>query len=679
MSETVKRIPVPGALLEREARLAALSQAYHADNTPLVDDATYDGLVIQHRAELEAFTAAGGSFESAVMTAVGAPVPSGVAARRHSAPMLSLDNTFDAAGAVQWMSARAPLEAWCAEPKIDGLSVALVYHHGGLVSGTTRGDGETGEDVTASVMMIADIPKTLTWDGPVPARLEIRGEAYMSKADFLAINAVRAARGEDLLANPRNAAAGTLRLQDRVRLSERPLSFFPWGYEPAGTSKDCVFHSQSAFIDAARGMGFTVPDDRERLRPGDLRSPDDIEEFYARQNAGRSDLPYDVDGIVLKVDDLDKWPVMGTTARAPRYAVSLKYPAQTAITVLQAVTWQVGRSGILTPVAELQPVGVGGVIVSRATLHNLDEIRRKGFAIGDRVELARSGDVIPKLLGVVEQADGRTEILPPAACPCCGSLVVDMSCTGGTRCMAQRVELLGHAVSRGALDVDGLAAKSIQALAEAGLLTDVASVFRLHEHEDRILALPRMSARTVGKLLDSVERARQTELYRFIWALSIPDVGEETAKSMAARYRTHEAFLSDIRDFASGARDASDTLSDLEGMGRIRALKIAAWSRTGLTGALDLASLLRIAPLIDQAPSDGVLSGQVVVFTGTFRVNRDTMSQYARKLGARCEKRITGQTTLLVAGEKAGSKIRAAQEKGIETIDEATWFTRFGE
>lgn len=674
MPDTAERcVPSYQDLVELGARLDALDHAYHTLDKPLMNDGDYDALVRQYWSDIETYNAANEvAFVSPRAGRVGAPVENGTA---HSAPMLSLDNTYTPQEAYDWIAQRGKGHTWVAEPKIDGLSLSLVYLEGRLIAARTRGDGETGEDVTANVSLLRDVPSVLT--GGFPEKLEIRGEAYMGKADFLALNERLVAAGEKPMANPRSAAAGTIRAgitgkAGKKKVQGRSLSFFPWGFEPAGSSDDASFATQTEFLAAVEAMGFSVPSNSVRLLPGQLSGLTVLENFYDIQMEHRAGLEYDVDGIVLKVDSFEEAREMGATARAPRWAVALKYPAETALTTLEAVTWQVGRTGALTPVAELAPVGIGGVIVSRATLHNMDEIRRKGFSLHDTVEVARSGDVIPKVLRVFRHNDGHGQIEAPSHCPVCHAEVVELTCTGSA-CRGSAVERLSYAVSRSVLDVEGLSRKTVEQLNALDLLWTVGDVFRLSTYWAILQEMPRMSLKTVEKLLRAIDKAKTTTLHRAIMALCIPDVGEETAKMLASVFETPNRFLDGLEALAGGDSELIASMLAIEGMGETRLNKIQIWSRD-LTMAEDLFSQLNIeaAPQRPEAV-DGPLSGEVVVFTGTFDVNRKLMQQQAQSLGAETEDRITSRTTLLVAGEKAGSKVAAAQKKNIRVIGAEGW------
>ncbi|MFT6569624.1 MAG: DNA ligase (NAD+), partial [Sphingomonas echinoides] len=536
------------------ARLAELiahhNRLYHTDDAPEISDADYDALVRRNAAIEAAFPHLVRSDSPSVQ--VGAAPAAHLAKVAHARPMTSLDNAFtdedvaDFVGRVRRFLALpedAPVEL-TAEPKIDGLSCSLRYENRHLVQALTRGDGQMGEDVTANVRHIADIPQSLPADAP--AIFEVRGEVYMAKADFAGLNARLLAEAEGTgkdarqFANPRNAAAGSLRQKDAAVTATRPLRFFAWGW---GEASAVPGDTQSAVIAAIKAWGFPVAHGFAHA----ATAADALAVYRAIEHQ-RADLPFDIDGVVYKLDRLDWQARLGTVGRTPRWAIAHKFPAERAETTLLAIDIQVGRTGALTPVARLEPVTVGGVVVANATLHNADEIERLGARVGDRVVLQRAGDVIPQIVDVLTRAEDRPAFAFPTLCPECGSLAergegeVVVRCTGGLICPAQRVERLIHFVSRHAFDISGLGLVRIEEFFRDGLIASPADIFRLHEHREALITRDRMSELVVDKLLAAIDLRRKIGLDRFLFALGIRHVGEITARDLARRYVSMAAF-----------------------------------------------------------------------------------------------------------------------------------------
>lgn len=536
------------------ARLAEViahhNRLYHTDDAPEISDADYDALVRRNAAIEAAFPHLVRSDSPSVQ--VGAAPAAHLAKVAHARPMTSLDNAFtdedvaDFVGRVRRFLALpedAPVEL-TAEPKIDGLSCSLRYENRQLVQALTRGDGQVGEDVTANVRHIADIPQSLPADAP--AIFEVRGEVYMAKADFAALNARLLAEAEGTgkearqFANPRNAAAGSLRQKDAAVTATRPLRFFAWGWGEASALPGAT---QSGVIAAIRDWGFPVAQGFAHAA-----TAADALAVYRTIEHQRADLPFDIDGVVYKLDRLDWQERLGTVGRTPRWAIAHKFPAERAETTLLAIDIQVGRTGALTPVARLEPVTVGGVVVANATLHNADEIERLGARVGDRVVLQRAGDVIPQIVEVLTRAEERPAFVFPTICPECGSLAergegeVVVRCTGGLICPAQRVERLIHFVSRHAFDISGLGLVRIEEFFRDGLIASPADIFRLHEHREALVTRDRMSELVVDKLLAAIDLRRKIGLDRFLFALGIRHVGEITARDLARRYVSMAAF-----------------------------------------------------------------------------------------------------------------------------------------
>ena len=685
------------AELERLAReIAYHNRLYHADDAPEISDADYDALV-RRNAELER------QFPQLVRAdspsrQVGAAPEGPLAKVAHALPMLSLDNAFsdeevaDFVGRVRRflkLPDDAPV-ALTAEPKIDGLSCSLRYEKGVLVLAATRGDGTTGEEVTPNVRTIADIPPRLP--GGAPDVFEIRGEVYMSKADFAALNARQAEAGGKIFANPRNAAAGSLRQKDPAITAARPLRFYAHGW---GEASALPAETQQGVMRAIEAWGVPVSEDLQVFT--DLAA---LLAFYRGIEAKRADLPFDIDGVVYKVDRLDWQRRLGQVARAPRWALAHKFPAERAQTTLLAIDIQVGRTGKLTPVARLEPVGVGGVTVTNATLHNADEIARLGVRPGDRVLIQRAGDVIPQVLENLTPDVDRPPYVFPDHCPECGSEAVreegevDVRCTGGLVCPAQRVERLRHFVSRHALDIEGLGLVHIESFFRDGLLQSPADIFRLHEKRDQLVQRERWAETSVDNLLAAIDAKRRPPLDRFLFALGIRHVGEVTARDLARRYGSWAAFMAMIERALEIRRGFEPTLGEPERKARQRrdAAVVAAIETPNIgpevaNALLDFFEEPHNREVLDAlfaagvAPADVVwetkespVTGKTLVFTGTLEtLSRDEAKAQAEALGAKVAGSVSAKTDLVIAGPGAGSKLKKAQDLGVEVIDEAGW------
>ncbi|MFO1239102.1 MAG: NAD-dependent DNA ligase LigA [Sphingomonadaceae bacterium] len=668
------------AELERLARLIAYHSArYHTEDAPEISDADYDALVRRNN-ELEA------AFPDLVRPdspskLVGAAPASHLSKVTHSKPMLSLDNAFDDQDVEDFvgrirrflnLADDAPV-ALTAETKIDGLSCSLRYEKGRLVLAATRGDGTVGEDVTANVRTIADIPQQL---GVVPAQagatipdvFEIRGEVYMSKADFAALNAAQQKLDGKLFANPRNAAAGSLRQKDANVTASRPLRFFAHGWgEASALPADTQYGVMSAI--AAWGLPVDSRLERTETVEGALA-------HYAAIEAERSDLPFDIDGVVYKVDRLDWQARLGFVAKAPRWAIAHKFPAEQAQTTLLAIDIQVGRTGKLTPVGRLQPVTVGGVVVSNVTLHNRDEIARLGVRPGDRVLVQRAGDVIPQIVENLTRSDDRADFAFPDHCPDCDSEAVaeegevDVRCTGGLICPAQRVERLRHFVSRAAMDIEGLGEKSIQEFFDLGWLHSPADIFRLAEHREELLLREGWKEKSVDNLLAAIEAKRDADPVRLLFGLGIRHVGAVTAKDLL------KAFGS-VAQIAQVARDADalQQLTAIDGIGPVVAEALIEFFHEPHNRDVwdDLLKVTDPQPYVSNVRASSV-SGMTIVFTGSLEtMSRDEAKAQAEALGAKTAGSVSAKTDLVVAGPGAGSKLKKAQELGVRVIDEAEW------
>jgi DNA ligase (NAD+) len=685
------------AELERLAReIAHHNRLYHGDDAPEISDSDYDALV-RRNTELER------QFPHLVRAdspsrQVGAAPEGPLAKVHHALPMLSLDNAFadeevaDFVGRVRRYLKLGEAEsvALTAEPKIDGLSCSLRYEKGALTLAATRGDGTTGEDVTPNARTIGDIPQLL--EGKAPDVFEIRGEVYMSKADFAALNGRQAEAGGKIFANPRNAAAGSLRQKDPAITQARPLRFYAHGW---GEASALPADTQLGVMRAIEAWGVPVSADLAAFT-----ALEPLLDFYRGIEAKRADLPFDIDGVVYKVDRLDWQRRLGQVARAPRWALAHKFPAERAQTTLLAIHIQVGRTGKLTPVARLEPVGVGGVTVTNATLHNADEIARLGVRPGDRVLIQRAGDVIPQVLENLTADADRPAYLFPDHCPECGSEAVreegevDIRCTGGLICPAQRVERLRHFVSRHALDIEGLGLVHIESFFKDGLLASPADIFRLREKREELVQRERWAETSVDNLLAAIDAKRKPPLDRFLYALGIRHVGEVTARDLARRYGSWAAFEAMIGRALDTRRAVTPALGEDDRKFRQRRDKaVVAAIETPNIGPEVAAAILDffdephnrevLADLFAAgvAPADlawetkeSPVTGKTLVFTGMLEtLSRDEAKAQAEALGAKVAGSVSAKTDLIIAGPGAGSKLKKAQELGIEVIDEAAW------
>ena len=704
--ETFAEIPADKLTAEQAAveleRLAAAiahhDRLYHEQDAPEISDAEYDEL----RRRNEAIEA---DFPELIRAdspsqRVGAEPAAGFGKVRHKVPMLSLGNAFETADVEEFLAriarflglAREEAVEIMAEPKIDGLSCALRYENGRLVQGATRGDGTTGEDITANVRTIDDLPKQLKGKG-WPDLLEVRGEVYMSRRAFMDLNARQAAAGDKIFANPRNAAAGSLRQLDPKVTAARPLYFFAYSW---GELSD----------DAPKVLGQTVKEVRQSFHrwgftlnePARLcRDLDELLGFYNEIMAERPQLPFDIDGVVYKVNRLDLQHRLGFVSRAPRWAIAHKFPAEQAQTILREITIQVGRTGALTPVANLEPISVGGVVVARATLHNEDEIARKDIREGDLVVIQRAGDVIPQVVEVVKakRPKGSRPYVFPDHCPICGSKAereegeAVRRCTGGLICKAQNYERLRHFVSRDAFDIEGLGGKHIQAFLDDGLIATPAHIFsRLPKLKDEIAEREGWGEQSAAKLVKAIEDRRSIALDRFIYALGIRQIGQATAKLLARNYGTFDAWRDAMieafkeRKNAREARKPAEVgehyaeLCNIEGIGMSVADDLVFFFEEprNLEVLKDLGKELAIEAV--EAPAEGgsPVAGKTVVFTGTLQtMTRGEAKARAESLGAKVAGSVSKKTDYVVVGADAGSKAKKAAELGVATLTEAQW------
>ena len=683
-------------------RLAALihrhDELYYRQDAPEISDAEYDALRLRNEA-IEA------RFPKLVRPdspsrRVGAAPVEGFGKVRHRVPMLSLGNAFDAEDVTQFVEriqrflglATDARLAFAAEPKIDGLSISIRFHNGRLVEAATRGDGSEGENVTKNVMTIAEIPHRLKGRN-VPEVIDVRGEIYMAHRDFARLNAEQAASGAKVFANPRNAAAGSLRQLDPDITASRPLRFFAYGW---GEVSKRPADTQSGVYEAFVKWGLPVnPLATVREGAGELLS------YYEKLAAERAKLSYDIDGVVYKLNRLDLQERLGFVSRSPRWAIAHKFPAQQAMTILKDIEIQVGRTGALTPVAKLEPVTVGGVVVANATLHNEDEIARKDVRIGDTVILQRAGDVIPQIVGIVpdKRPKGAKPFKFPEVCPVCGSHAVRETnektgridvvrrCTGGLICQAQRVERLKHFVSRNAFDIEGLGEKHIQAFYDDKIIQSPEDIFTLESRDAK--ANTKLEERegwgpqSATKLFAAIAARRTIALDRFIFALGIRHVGETTARLLARSYGTMDAFRASMLEAAKGKdTEAFKELDSIEGIGEVVAEAIADFFAEphNVRVVDDLLDEVRPEPL-EAVDTSSAVAGKTVVFTGALeRMTRDEAKARAVRLGAKVAGSVSKKTDYVVAGSgtETKSKLNKARELGVKVIDEDEWLRLTG-
>ena len=671
MAETIGEADAANRLMRLAKEIARHDRLYHDQDAPEVSDAEYDALVRENRELEERFPHL--VRPDSPSKRLGAAPSTALAKVIHARPMLSLENAFSEEEVGEFVARvkrflNLPADAFVAmtaEPKIDGLSCSLRYERGELVLAATRGDGAVGEDVTANVRTIGDIPQQIA---DAPAVLEVRGEVYMSKADFEALNERQEAAGGKIFANPRNAAAGSLRQKDPSITAARPLRFLAHGWgEISEPLADTQFEAMK------RIEGFGIPVSELLVRCDDLSAM--LAHYRAIEHA-RADLPFDIDGVVYKVDRLDLQERLGFVARAPRWGLAHKFPAEKAETTLEAIDIQVGRTGKLTPVGRLTPVGVGGVIVANVTLHNRDEIQRLGLRVGDRVRIQRAGDVIPQVVENLTRDEPRAPYVFPDHCPECQSEAVseegevDVRCTGGLICPAQRFERLRHFVSRGALDIEGLGEKSIAEFIELGWLHSPADIFRLHQFRTQLLMREGWKEKSVDNLLASIEAKREPDGPRFLFGLGIRHVGIVTAKDLLKCFGTIE----ELRRVALSEGGEAE-LSSVQGVGPVVAEALVDFfheehNREALD---DLLSEVSPKPFVSDAKQTE-WTGKTIVFTGSLEtMSRDEAKAQAERLGARAAGSVSAKTDLVVAGPGAGSKLKKAEELGIRVIGEADW------
>lgn len=700
---SLRNVPVedlmkPDAKVELEdlaREIAAHDDAYHNQDDPTVSDAEYDAL----RQRNEAIEA---RFPELVLAEsptnkVGAAPKTGFGKVKHSPPMLSLGNAFSEGDVTDFLDrvrrflSLTPNEQVdvMAEPKIDGLSISMRYEEGKFIRGATRGDGREGEDVTANLRAINDVPDQLT--GAYPRVIEVRGEVYMAKSDFAVLNARQEESGGKVFANPRNAAAGSLRQKDASVTASRPLKLFAYawgdvsGIDSAGYGGDIDWDTQAAYYERLKSWGFSV---NPYAAPcTDLR---EIMELYNRLASDRATLQYDIDGVVYKVNRLDWQQRLGFVSRAPRWAIAHKFPAEKAETILKDITIQVGRTGALTPVAELEPITVGGVVVRRATLHNEDEVlQRLDARKGDRVIIQRAGDVIPQVVEVLKDKRSGDEIVwsPPSVCPCpLKSVTIRPEgeavrrCTGGLECPHQQIARLKHFVSRDAFDIEGLGAKTLESFWEEGVLKTPVDIFRLERQGDDfksdLLARDGWGETSVANLFQSINDRREVTLDRLIYALGIRQIGQQTARDLARVYGDIDNWRVQLSAAAAEPTgQAFQDLVDIDGIGvSVAADLIAFFADEGSRSDLDdLVSMLTVIP-VEAVAEDTAVSGKTVVFTGSLeKMGRAEAKAKAESLGAKVSGSVSKKTDIVIAGPGAGSKLKKAEQLGIQVLTEDEW------
>lgn len=684
VSELSKTLPTA---LEARPEMVALAKEiehhdklYHGDDAPEIADADYDALRQRYRLLCEVFPDL--APQNDPEQKVGAAPRTGFKKVQHKIPMLSLGNAFTDEDVVdfdtrvrKFLSLDPSTQTtWMAEVKVDGISASLRYEKGVLVLAATRGDGKTGEDITENVKTIKNVPQTL--NTPFPDVLEVRGEIYMDRQAFFTLNEARAAKGEPPFANPRNAAAGSVRQLDSRITATRSLGFLAYGL---GENADNSIRSQNDLRDHLKAWGFTLN------QPSLLcHNTDELLAYYRDVDAQRHKLIYDIDGVVYKIDSFDWQERLGFVARAPRFATAHKFAAQKAETKLNAITIQIGRTGALTPVAELEPVNVGGVMVSRATLHNEDEIIRKDVRVGDIVTVQRAGDVIPQI--VKADLDKRTKdseaFAFPDHCPACGSIAIRQEgeavrrCTGGLICPAQALERLRHFVARNAFNIEGLGEQRLAELWEDKIITSPADIFKLADHQRNLETRQGWGKKSVDKLLAAIEVRRTISFDRFIYALGISQIGEATAKLLTSHYGDLETLQTKITEANEPDSAAHQDLIAIDQIGPSVARDLTSFFAEPHNCEIvrSLAKELTLTAYILPNQENSPLSGKTIVFTGSMSaMSRSEAKAKAERLGAKVSSSISAKTDLLIAGEKAGSKAKKAKTLGVEVLSEAQW------
>ena len=675
-------------------RLQELDDAYYQNDAPLVTDAQYDALKRRNE-ELEARYPHLVRDDSPSKR-VGAKASSDFAKVAHGIPMLSLGDIFsveEAGDFVDKVKRFLGLDAsedvaFMAEPKLDGLSFSALYVNGVFVRGATRGDGAVGEDITENLKMIGNLPRRLSApDGlpasDIPERIEIRGEVIMNKADFLALNEEQEAKGKKTFANPRNAAAGSLRQLNPQITKQRRLSLIGYTY---GETSAVNWKTHGEFLEKIKSWGFPVNTENKLCR-----SVGEIAAYFAALGEKRPFLPYDIDGAVYKVDRIDYQNRLGVLSRTPRWAIAHKFPAERAVTRLNKIRIQVGRTGALTPVADLEPVNVGGVLVSHATLHNADELKRKDIREGDFVIVQRAGDVIPQIVGVVleKRPAGAEEFVFPDKCPVCASSVVQEEgevvkrCSGGLVCPAQAVEKIRHFASRDALDIEGMGEKNVALFFEKGWLKTPSDIFYLQErYGDAIRGLDGWGDKSASNLFDAIDKVRRgTAFEKFLFALGIMQIGQATARVLAAHYLTPAALLDAMTAAKDGASEAYADLINIESVGAVVAQELVDFfdEPSNRAELEKLLSLIDVRAFVLPDVSKSALAGKTVVFTGSLeRMTRNEAKAKALAAGAKVAGSVSKKTDYVVLGADAGSKEAKARELGVAILSEDDFLNLLG-
>lgn len=652
--------------------LAKHNHAYYVMDHPTISDAEYDQIFHQLK-DLEQQYPDLIQNDSPTQKVGGEALTKFINVQ-HTVPMLSLGNVFnfdELKAFDQRIQERLPNQQiqYDVELKLDGLAISLLYENGIFVRGVTRGDGETGEDITQNIKTIRNLPlRLLNNTSEIPELLEVRGEVLIPKSGFEKLNRIAQEKGEKVFANPRNAAAGSLRQLDPKIAASRPLAFYAYGIA------QCVplhsFHSMHESLNWLTQLGFEIAEQQWRVD-----SIEDVEQCYQKIMQIRSDLSVEIDGMVIKVDDLQQQKQLGFLSREPRWATAYKFPAQAALTIVENIEWQVGRTGTVTPVARLKPVFVGGVTVSNVTLHNIGEIHRLDVRVGDTVSVYRTGDVIPKVerVWLEFRPEISQQIQLPAQCPVCDSPVVMPEgealarCSGGLYCSAQRIEAIRHFVARKAMDIEGLGDRWAESLLHLNLLDNVADIYQLYEHRETLLTIEKMGEKSVQNLLNAIEQSKDTQFHRFIYALGIRGVGETTARMLANTFQTLDALMqADL-----------EQLKKTPDVGGIT----AEWIYDFFHAEHNLEVIQRLLAAgikweLPQAPTRQPLNGESWVVTGTLAsMGRDEATQKLQALGARVSGSVSSKTKCVVAGEKAGSKLDKAEKLGIVIMNEDEFLT----
>lgn len=635
-------------------KLNAWDVAYHQNDAPIVDDATYDDAkkqILEIESEYPELAVGGFS------THVGAAVSEKFKSYPHVVPMLSISDVFNMAELADWFDKLSDKDLFV-ELKVDGLSFAARYENGVLVRGLTRGSGTMGEDITANLRTIRDIPQKLS--GDFPDVIEVRGEVYMARADFIALNETSSKK----FANPRNAAAGSLRQLNPAITASRRLSAFGYTY---GDLSERTWNTQSEYFEKLESWGFKTT--RQWARR--VNSVAGVQDFYDEIMHRRDEIPFDIDGLVVKVNSITVQEKMGARANSPRWEIAYKFPAARAITKLNDITIQVGRTGVLTPVAELEPINIGGVLVSRATLHNADEIARLNIRIGDKVIVQRAGDVIPQIVGVSESAENAMPFVFPDVCPVCGGAVVQevgavaRRCVNSLSCPAQIRGELEHFVSRHAFDIEGIGQKQIELFTSLNWIAQAADIFTLIEnHGEQLRKMDGFGDKSVANLNAAIERARNVDLHRVIYAIGVPDVGEVTAKILAREFKSMGAL-----------RDATvERLIGIDGIGDIMANEIVSFfhDEHSMRALDNLLKYINIKNPDTTIIENELLNGKRVVLTGTLeKYTRDAAKEILERMGAKPQSSVSPKTDIVIAGANAGSKLADAQKYGITIWNES--------